>query len=263
MESLHPKSVTTLSNRIMVMKKVSAAFLSILGLGGLVSGCQQADLTNEAKAATPMVKASAENPVIVELYQSQGCSSCPPADLALNAVADRDDVIALNFSVTYWDRLGWKDIFGDPAYTQRQYDYAHAFKNPNVYTPQMIINGTRPFVGNRKGELDRELAASKAVSGGPAISAANGKVTIGAGSGKANVWLVRYDPRIQNVAVKAGENAGRTIPHKNIVRQLVKLGAWDGKEAGFTLPKSPASHYKSVLIVQRPASGPIIAARKI
>ena len=245
------------------MKRV----LIFLTLPMMLSACQQeSPLGNAAWAAPAKSKPAASTtpgPVVVELYQSQGCSSCPPATVALNAEADRSDVIALNFSVTYWDRLGWKDIFGDPKYTQRQYDYAAPLKNDNVYTPQVIINGSRAFVGNAPGEIRRAIAAAPKLNGGPAVSAAAGKVTVGTGSGKADIWLVRYDPRIQNVSIKAGENNGRTLPHKNIVRQLVKLGGWNGKAASYPLPANPSPHYRNVILVQRSGSGPIISARRI
>ncbi|MBP7952021.1 MAG: DUF1223 domain-containing protein [Sphingorhabdus sp.] len=241
----------------------------------LLTGCQQSNpLAGQAQAAPTVtkaksVKASAANPIVVELYQSQGCSSCPPANSALNAQADRADVIALNFSVTYWDRLGWKDVFGDPKFTQRQYDYASALREGGVYTPQMVINGRRAIVGNSPGELDRAIAGSSPVTGGPAVSAGQGNVTIAAAAGKsadtarADIWLVRYDARIQNVAIKSGENSGRTLPHKNIVRQLVKLGGWNGKAVSFALPANPSPHYRNVILVQRSGSGPIISARRI
>jgi hypothetical protein len=244
----------------------SAPSLTALSMAFLaLSGCQQSPtISEEANAATPSVaKASADNPVVIELYQSQGCSSCPPANAALNAIADRADLIALNFSVTYWDRLGWKDIFGDKAYTQRQYDYAGALGNANVYTPQMVINGKRAITGNNPGELNRAIAASNPVSGRPSIESENGSVKIGTGSGTAAVWLVRYDPRVQNVAVRSGENSGRTLPHKNIVRQLDRLGEWTGKPVQLSLTDSKSAGWKSVILVQRKGGGAIIAARKI
>jgi hypothetical protein len=229
-----------------------------------LSSCQQASISSDAKAAAaPASKANTAGPVVVELFQSQGCSSCPPANAALNAIADRNDVIALNFSVTYWDRLGWKDIFADPEYTQRQYNYASALGDSNVYTPQVILNGKRAIVGNKPGEINRAVTAATGLSGGPAISANSKTASIGAGSGKATVWLVRYDPRIQNVAIKSGENSGRTLPHKNIVRQLVKLGDWNGKAATYTLPAAQSAAYKSVILTQSKAGGEIYSARVI
>ncbi|NJM50549.1 MAG: DUF1223 domain-containing protein [Sphingomonadales bacterium] len=234
----------------------------------LLSACSQSEpFTAPAKAApvqkTAKLKPSAANPIVVELYQSQGCSSCPPANAALNLEAGRSDVIALNFSVTYWDRLGWKDVFGNPKYTQRQYDYAGAFRLKNVYTPQMIINGRTEFVGNSPGELKKALSIASPVTGGPSISANAGKVTIGSGNGKADIWLVRYDRRVQNVAVKAGENSGRKLPHQNVVRQLVKLGDWNGTSSSYTLPANPSRYFDSVILAQKPGGGAIIAARRI
>jgi hypothetical protein len=239
--------------------------IPLLLLAAVLPGCQQQNaLVNEAKASpTVATKASADNPVVVELYQSQGCSSCPPANAALNAVADRPDIIALSFAVTYWDRLGWKDIFADKAYTQRQYDYAAAFKNPNVYTPQIVINGARAITGIKQGELARNIAASTPPAGGPEIINEGARVTIGSGTGSANIWLIRYDPRINNVAIRAGENNGRTLPHKNIVRALTKLGVWNGKAVSLPLPKAGDAQWKSVILIQKDGAGPIISAKKI
>ncbi len=235
-------------------------FSMIVPLAVLASCGEQGSVSEEAQAAT--APANSVHPLIVELFQSQGCSSCPPANTALNAIADRSDVIVLNFSVTYWDRLGWKDIFGDPAYTQRQYDYAHTMGNENVATPQVVLNGVRAITGNRPGELDRAVAATQPPSNGPSIRSDGVQANIGAGKGSATVWLVRYDPRVQNVAVRAGENGGRTLPHKNIVRQLDRLGSWKGVAATYPLPKAKLTGLKSVILVQA-NSGPILAGQKI
>jgi hypothetical protein len=236
--------------------------ISLCLLPMVLTSCNNAQVSSDAHAATPNAK-SVSGPVVIELFQSQGCSSCPPANIALNAEVDRSDVIALNFAVTYWDRLGWKDIFGDPAYTQRQYDYAAALKDTQVYTPQVVVNGRRAIVGNGQGEIHKAIAASTGLSGGPVITGGKQSVTVGAGSGSAAVWLVRYDPRIQNVAIKAGENKGRTIPHRNIVRQLVKLGSWNAKAADYALPKSPSAAYKTAILVQRTGGGAIYSAKII
>jgi hypothetical protein len=247
------------------MKYTAALLMTFVPLA--LGACQQsAPVVEDAKAATPVVAAKStatpKNPIVIELYQSQGCSSCPPANAAVNAVADQPGVIALSFAVTYWDRLGWKDIFGDKAYTQRQYDYAHALGNANVATPQIIINGKSAITGIKRGELAQNIAATRPISGGPAIEIERDTVTIGKGFGPANVWLVRYDPRTQNVAIRSGENSGRTLPHKNIVRSLAKLGEWNGEAKDFKLPKAADSQFKSIILVQRPGAGPIIAAKK-
>jgi hypothetical protein len=213
-------------------------------------------------ASAVSVDAADKPPVVVELYQSQGCSSCPPADLNINAIADRPDVIALSFAVTYWDQLGWKDTFAKPAFTQRQWDYAHGFHRGEVATPQVVINGRSDIVGNDRRQLDAAIAKAPPLPG-PAISVAGGKVSVGAGApADAEVWLVRYDPRTHRVPIARGENAGKTLPHRNIVRQLVRLGAWTGKPAGFALPPAGDPALKTAILVQARKGGPVLSAAK-
>ncbi|OYY72091.1 thioredoxin family protein [Sphingomonas sp. 28-63-12] len=237
-----------------------------------VAACSGATATPSANAGvgTDASTASARpaafvgdvaHPTVIELYQSQGCSSCPPADAVVNKIADRKDVIALSFAVTYWDDLGWKDSFGSPAFTARQWDYAHSAGRGQVATPQVIVNGRDAVLGSREGELN-EAIARNANTSGPDIAVAGNNVTVGAGKGAATVWVVRYDPRTIDVAIAAGENGGRTIPHRNIVRQLTSLGQWQGTAASFALPAAPAGLATAVL-VQQGKGGPIIAARKI
>jgi hypothetical protein len=235
-----------------------ATVLSLLLSLPLLAAC-----SGTAESAAPAEKAkaiasSAEAPVVVELFQSQGCSSCPPANAALNKLADRSDVIALSFAVDYWDRLGWKDIYASPATTQRQRDYAATLKGGSVYTPQVVINGTRELVGNGKGELAQAVAASKGISGGPTVSVAGAKASIGAAKGSGTVWLIRYDPKTHNVAIRAGENGGRTLPHRNIVRELTKLGSWNGTAVGFDLPAAKDATWKTVVIVQNGKVGEVL-----
>lgn len=248
------------------MKPYPAFTFLLVGLA--LAGCQQQPaMVAKADAKTSAAAPTAANPIVVELYQSQGCSSCPPANAALNAVADQPGVIALSFAVTYWDRLGWKDIFADKAYTQRQYDYALALGNANVATPQIIINGETVITGIKHGELAKSIAASQPVLNGPSIKMAEGEVIIGEGTGRADVLLVRYDNRALNVAIRSGENTGRTLPHKNIVRSLEKLGEWQGQRTSFTLPITKptmkTSDLNTVVIVQRSGTRAIIAARKL
>lgn len=211
---------------------------------------------------SPALAADPAHPAIVELYQSQGCSSCPPADLVVNALADRQDVLALSFAVTYWDRLGWKDVFGSPAFTKRQWDYAKAGGRGNVATPQVVINGRGVITGNRRADVEAAIARHDRGSSGPDISSDGKTATVGAGRGRATLWLVRYDPRTIAVAIRAGENGGRTIPHRNIVRQLVPLGDWTGACARFTLPPAPHG-LATALLLQAGTGGPIVAGRKV
>ncbi|WP_309661300.1 DUF1223 domain-containing protein [Sphingomonas sp.] len=202
-------------------------------------------------------------PIVIELYQSQGCSSCPPANAALNAIASDPAVLALSFAVTYWDQLGWKDGFARPEYTQRQYDYAHAASGNRVFTPQFVINGVN--AGSQASSLRQAAAKAGSPRNGPIIAISGSAVEIGAAKAQrpATVWQVTYDPRVRNVAIRAGENGGRTLPHRNIVTRLKALGTWSGPARHFALavPKDPA--LRSAIFVQRGKGGPIIAARKI
>ncbi len=204
------------------------------------------------------------NPVVVELYQSQGCSSCPPANANLNAVAGKKGILALSFAVTYWDQLGWKDNFAKPQYTQRQWDFANSSGRGNVATPQVIVNGRDSMTGADKGHFARLLEVG-GPKGGPVIEVGGGNVTIGqAKSAKpATVWLVRYDPRVRNVAIRAGENGGRTLPHHNIVTELRALGNWNGAAARFGVAPAADRALLSAILVQQGKGGPIVAARKI
>ncbi len=210
------------------------------------------------------VSASATNPVVIELYHSQGCSSCPPAEADLNALATRPDIIALSFAVTYWDRLGWKDTFGSPQYTQRQLDYAHAGQG-EVATPEFIINGSHAVVGADHRGLYAALASIGAPGPGPIISVRSGLIHIEGPGGQtpAIVWLVRYDPRTLAVPIKAGENAGRTLPNRNVVRALIRLGDWNGRATAFALPTASEANLANAVLVQRGTGGPIVAAHKL
>lgn len=214
-------------------------------------------LVASASAAPP------GRPVVIELFQSQGCSSCPPADAVLNALADRTDVIALNFAVTYWDQLGWKDTFARPAYTARQWDYAHAGGRGNVSTPQMIVDGRTAIVGNRQADVEGSIARARSNAAEMPIAVNGPTVVLPAvrAAKSATLWLVRYDPRTIQVAIRAGENGGRTIPHRNIVRDLVSLGTWNGEAKSFRLPAS-VSGLKNALLLQAGRGGPIVAATR-
>jgi hypothetical protein len=204
-------------------------------------------------------------PVVVELFQSQGCSSCPPANANLAKVADQPGVIALNFSVTYWDDQNWKDTFDQPKFTARQWDYAHAFGRGNVFTPQIVIDGRHDGVGADPGDFARLVRTGASDGGGPSVSLAAETATISAGSkpaAGADVWLVRYDPRILQVPIKGGENGGRTLPHKDIVRELVRIGGWDGAAETLALPPASRPGLIDAILVQSPHGGPILAAAK-
>lgn len=197
---------------------------------------------------------------VIELYQSQGCSSCPPANAVLNGLADRKDLITLSFAVTYRDYLGWKDRFAQPAFTQRQKDYMTAYKRPNVSTPQMVINGRGFIVGTTADTVAQGLKAYARSGPEPDIALNGTRLSVGAGSGAAQVWWVAYDPKSLDVPITAGENNGRTLPHRHIVKSLIKVGDWSGKPLVVTVPAAPLGLQTAVLL-QAGLGGPIVAAR--
>ncbi len=208
--------------------------------------------------------ADAAHPAVVELFQSQGCSSCPPANAAVMALSRRPDILALSFQVTYWDQLGWKDTFASPRYTERQWDYAHALGHTDVWTPQVVINGRTDVVGVKPGEIAGALPKADRGGSGPLIQIAAGKVTVtGAAPPRpAEVWLVRYDPRIVQVPIQRGENSGKTLPHKNVVRSLTLLGDWSGPAKSWAAPAGSEPGLATAVLVQAGRGGPILAAAK-
>lgn len=216
-----------------------------------------------AQPAAPI--SSPRGPVVVELFQSQGCSDCPPAQLNLNQLADQPGVLALSYGVTYWDYLGWKDSFASPQYTQRQRDYSDRNNGIGVATPQYWINGRQTVLGADPGRV-AQLINQGGPSGGPSLMVSGLSLSVGAGTAPsrgADILLVRYDPRTVQVAIRAGENGGRTIPHRDIVRQLVRVGRWNGQAQTIALPSDNTGGLKSAIIVQAGAGGPILAAAKI
>jgi hypothetical protein len=171
-----------------------------------------------------------EAPTVVELFTSQGCSSCPPADGFLTDLAhQRHDVLPLAFHVTYWDYLGWKDPYSLEAATARQRAYARNLGEDGVYTPQMVVDGTAGFVGSDRSEGLKTIAAAvhKTI---PVSVGRDGQtllIKVGAGTGRAQVLLVGFDFS-HKTPIGRGENSGRTLLESNIVRSLTPIGAWSG-----------------------------------
>ncbi len=201
------------------------------------------------------------SPIVVELFQSQGCSSCPPAIANVNAVADRPDILALMFAVTYWDNLGWKDTFARPEFTARQVAYGRRFGD-GAYTPEVVIDGRADLVGADRRQLDRAIAAAPPLQG-PLLALNGATLTVGAGNGTAEVWLVRYDPRTQNVPIGAGENSGVTIAHKNIVREMTRLGDWSGPAQTYPVHGGSNPAWRAAVLLQQKNGGAILAALKL
>jgi hypothetical protein len=208
---------------------------------------------------------SAAQPVVVELFTSQGCSSCPPANAVLARLADRNDILALSFGVTYWDELGWKDTFASPQFTKRQWDYAHALHHASVFTPQMVVQGRMDAVGQSESEVAPLIHAAEArEGGGPTIALFPDHVDLSSSAfaGTADVWLIRYDPRLISVPVHRGENGSRSLPHRNVVRQLIRLGPWTGRAARFDLAMSPDPSLRTAILVQAGPGGAILSAAR-
>ncbi|MDF2799568.1 MAG: hypothetical protein K0R85_2312 [Devosia sp.] len=193
-----------------------------------------------AMAPSSQAESLRERPkAVVELFTSQGCSSCPPADALLSSLGKDDDVIALAFHVDYWDYVGWKDTFGDPANSDRQRAYAKSWGTPRIYTPQMVVNGKQDVVGSRRAEVHSAIRSASLILPVDIESKAGMlEVEIGphAGTGDAVVWLVTYLRQAQ-VQIERGENAGKSMSYTQVVTGRHMLGMWEG-EAGarFKLP---------------------------
>jgi hypothetical protein len=201
-------------------------------------------------------------PVVVELFTSQGCSSCPPADAFLTDLArQRRDVLPLAFHVTYWDYLGWKDPYSLDAATARQRDYARHLGADGVYTPQMVVDGTKVFVGSdrREGLGAIAGAAAKSVPVTLARDAGALVVTVGSGAGTAQVLLVGFDPS-HDTPVGRGENTGRTLRETNIVRSLTAIGAWTG--SAVTL-RTSAQAGEGFAVLLQAEDGRIVGAARL
>jgi len=221
-------------------------------------------------SVTPAVQAGGQ-PVVVELYTSQGCSSCPPADALLEQLAQRDDVIALALHVDYWDYIGWKDSFGDPAYSARQRSYARASGMRTIYTPQMVVAGKDHVIGNEAMKLADLINAhrSKPSEVELQISRNGSKLAISVKSVSSQILprkmvlqLVHFDPH-KDVKITRGENHGRTISYANIVRTWKQIGSWNGRSTKKLTIDLQGNEGPVAVILQTDEHGPIIAAAQL
>jgi hypothetical protein len=219
-----------------------------------------------AASLSQTATARSRAPLVVELYTAQGCSACLKANLLLDSYAGLKHAIALTFSVDYWDYLGWRDTFAQPAFTDRQRAYADRLKVRSLNTPEFVIDGAREASGPDNAKIDLLIDQQ---GGDPPRAPSihllhNGtKVEIGAGpkpSRGGDVWLIRYDPTRQEVTVKTGENKGKVVSARNVVEELDRLGAWSGRRRSYTLPKASDPSLKTVILVQGAKGGRILAA---
>jgi hypothetical protein len=208
-------------------------------------------------------------PVVVELYTSQGCNSCPPADALLGELARQPGVIALGFHVDYWNYLGWHDPFSNKKFTYRQKQYAMTFRQTGVYTPQMVIQGKRGEVGSDRKTVMQAIADARKAKAGATVlleklggNRLRATVTAAAEAKGADIWVAIFD-RSHATKILRGENEGKTLTNVHVVREWRKLGQFEGEKAEFTITAASEKGEKrsgAAIVVQQPKGGPILGA---
>ena len=215
-----------------------------------------------AGLAAPALAGERANPIVVELFTSQGCSSCPPADAFLGELTKRNDVLALSWHVDYWDYIGWKDPFAQAAFTARQRDYSRALAQRYVYTPQMVVDGRLQGIGSEKSRINgliTQVVRHREASSQPTLRLDGDMLRIEGGKVEvpAVVWLALFEPE-HSTAVRRGENAGRNLGNYNVVRELRVLGRYKGEAV--TLPlgldATTAGKGRAIVVQSELPSGP-------
>ena len=204
-------------------------------------------------------------PAVVELFTSEGCNSCPPAEAYVGELAGRPDVLALAFHVDYWDDLGWRDRFGLSQAVERQRNYARSLRLGSVYTPQVVVDGSTDYVGSSRSSIDKALRDGR--QGPPVVlSVGPDEVSVKMDPGtqpgaRGDVVLVSY-LRKAVTPIGRGENAGRTLAEYNIVRSVQTLGRWDGAAQEFhaKVASLPRDATDVAVLVQSPGQGAILGA---
>jgi hypothetical protein len=204
--------------------------------------------------------AAETRPVVVELFTSQGCSSCPPADALLGELAKRQDVVALGFHITYWDGAQWRDPLARKESTERQAAYDKNLTGGQIYTPQMVVEGTQDVIGSDRGMVLAALDKARPVTATTVTFAPDRHaVAIGAGSAPAGagVLLARYVLK-RTTQIKGGENASRTATDTNAVQSLTMIGEWNGKAVIF--PIEPPGDGEGVAVLVQAPDGRFLGA---
>jgi len=216
-----------------------------------------------ANAATP-----GNSPItVVELYTSQGCSSCPPAHTVVGDLVDQAGVLPLSFHVDYWDYLGWKDPFASPVHTARQRVYGQQFKIGYVYTPQIVVQGKFQGTGSDRRKIHGYIAQAKSLphiaiklmQQGESLRATFPVTSLDAYQGKLDVIAVYFDNQ-HETAIKRGENSGETLASYNVVRKIERLGTWDGAAEQLPVPPLKGKGENCVVILQSAVTGQIVGA---
>lgn len=221
-----------------------------------------------ALAVVLSAPAGAGGPAVVELFTSQGCSTCPPADRLLARLAERDDVVALSLHVDYWDYLGWRDTFARPEFGERQRGYRDAWGKSVIYTPQMVVQGRHDVPAADEAAvsvaIDRALAPVRLIE--VSIRAEDGMLKCliepGPEPVTGTVWIAKYTLS-ETVEITRGENAGRTMTYRNVVNSLMRMGTWSGGRTEEVEMPHPEPGEGVAIWIQDDASGPIHAAAKI
>jgi hypothetical protein len=220
-----------------------------------------------ALAMSSVVSIAAEPRAVVELFTSQGCSSCPPADKLLGELARDPSIVALSLPVDYWDYLGWKDTLASPGYTARQRLYARSRGDRDVFTPQAVVNGTVHVLGSDKGAIDRAIAQTQQSAMMIPVQltrAGDGRLTVSVADAKdgepsGEVWICGV-ARTVPVKIGRGENQGHTITYYNVGRRWLKVGVWNGKSASWTVSlddiKADGVDAAAVILQTGNSSGP-------
>ena len=235
------------------------------GVGALALACGVSTLAQPVGARSSPRDAPVE-PVVVELFTAQGCSGCPQANRAVEAVAGAPGVIALTYAVDYWDYLGWADTFARPEFEARQRAYQAAMRLRNVYTPQVVIDGRRQMSGAESERIEAAVdAESQRRVFPPEVEFRESGDAVGIGSGRppaggAEVWAVTFTPGPQIVTVQDGDNRGQQVRHVNVVRRLTRLGDWNGRPILLDLPQRSDADEGVAVLVQSKADLRILTA---
>jgi hypothetical protein len=219
--------------------------------------------------------AHADPRAVVELFTSQGCSSCPPADRIVGELAKDPNVIALSMPIDYWDYLGWKDTLADSRFSARQKAYSQVRGDRNLYTPQMIVNGSAQVIGSDRAAIEgaiKNTSKAEGVMSVPVTMTLSGKlinVSVEASkvsaTGRGEVWLCSVSQAVP-ISIGRGENRGQQITYYNVVRNIVKVGDWNGGAGSWTIPLENISRDgvdAAVVYVQdgnREKPGPMLGA---
>jgi hypothetical protein len=251
-------------------------------MGAMGDGVVESAMTARGVASTAALVCSAcivmigmvraEPRAVIELFTSQGCSSCPAADKILGELGTDPSIVAMSLPVDYWDYLGWKDTLALPGHSKRQRAYARSRGDREVYTPQIVVNGTKHVLGNDKNAIERAIALSRgsatAVPVTVAISGDKLTVTVPAAKderGTGEVWLCTVSKEVP-VEIARGENRGRTVTYHNVARRWVKLGDWTGKAQTFIVPIADlkGEHVDALAVLLQGGSsdnpGPVLGA---